>query len=95
MPGLRYRRERGDICLYRPGMPASILLTGFNPRWWDRVVNRLAPDYDLLAAQAGVDSRGTRRLRRSHRLALRSTLDLLTPAPPHPGDRRARPDQRH
>ncbi|MFF8994061.1 hypothetical protein ACF09H_29870 [Streptomyces sp. NPDC014983] len=48
VPGLRYRRERGGICLYRPGMPASILLTGFNPRWWDRVVDRLAPDYELL-----------------------------------------------
>ncbi|WP_223778811.1 hypothetical protein [Streptomyces sp. 135] len=48
VPGLRYRRERGGICLYRPGMPTSILLTGFNPHWWDRVVNRLAPDYDLL-----------------------------------------------
>lgn len=48
VPGLRYRREKGGICLYRPGMPASILLTGFNPHWWQRVVDRLAPDYDLL-----------------------------------------------
>jgi hypothetical protein len=48
VPGLRYRRERGGICLYRSGMSASILLTGFKPHWWDRVVNRLAPDYDLL-----------------------------------------------
>jgi hypothetical protein len=46
--GLRYRRERGGICLYRPGMPASILLTGFNPRWWERITNRLATTYDLL-----------------------------------------------
>ncbi|MEV7817378.1 hypothetical protein AB0P05_43080 [Streptomyces flaveolus] len=29
-------------------MPASILLTGFNLRWWDRVVNRLTPYYNLL-----------------------------------------------
>ncbi|WP_369181018.1 hypothetical protein [Streptomyces mutabilis] len=29
-------------------MPASILLTGFNPHWWQRVIDRLAPDYDLL-----------------------------------------------
>jgi hypothetical protein len=47
VPGLRYRRERGGICLYRPGMLASILLTGFNPHWWDRIVDRLT-DYDLL-----------------------------------------------
>jgi len=48
VPGLRYRREKGGICLYHPGMPASILLAGFNSHWWDRAVNHLAPDYDLL-----------------------------------------------
>jgi hypothetical protein len=85
VPGLRYRRERGGICLYRPGMPASILLTGFNPHWWDRVLNRLAPDLRPAATRAGVDTRGTRLLRRSHRLALRSALDLLAPAPPRSG----------
>ncbi|WP_030689049.1 hypothetical protein [Streptomyces sp. NRRL B-1347] len=47
VPGLRYRRERGGIFLYRPGMPASILLTGFTPRSWDRIVNGPLADYDL------------------------------------------------
>ncbi|MCL3998202.1 hypothetical protein [Streptomyces lavenduligriseus] len=47
VPGLRYRREKGGVCLYRPGMPASILLTGFSPHQWDRIVDRLT-DYNLL-----------------------------------------------
>ncbi|MEU3401355.1 hypothetical protein [Streptomyces filamentosus] len=46
--GLRYRRESRGILLHRPGMPARILLTGFNPRWWERVADRLTSDYDLL-----------------------------------------------
>ncbi|MFK0223308.1 hypothetical protein ACIQWN_34630, partial [Streptomyces vinaceus] len=46
--GLRYRRESGGISLYRPGAPSSILLTGFNPRWWERIADRLTTDYGLL-----------------------------------------------
>ncbi|MFF2518877.1 hypothetical protein [Streptomyces sp. NPDC058086] len=50
--GLRYRHERGGICLYRPGTPARILLTGFNPRWWERVTDLLRDDYQLLQDQS-------------------------------------------
>jgi hypothetical protein len=50
--GLRYRRERGGICLYRPGAVAGILLTGFNPRWWERIVDHLATNYDLLQTES-------------------------------------------
>jgi hypothetical protein len=49
--GLRYCREQGGICLHRPGTPARILLTGFNPRWWERVVDLLRSDYQLLQDQ--------------------------------------------
>ncbi|MFE5885505.1 hypothetical protein [Streptomyces hydrogenans] len=51
--GLRYRRESRGITLYRPGMPTRILLTGFNPRWWKRVADRLNSDYDLLQKKPG------------------------------------------
>ncbi|MER5561171.1 hypothetical protein ABT071_21460 [Streptomyces sp. NPDC002506] len=47
IPGLRTRREGSGLRLYRPGMPACIVLTGFNPRWWERILNRLTPDYGL------------------------------------------------
>lgn len=79
VPGLRYRRERGGICPYRPVMPTSILLTGLNPL----VGSRRQPPRPRLrpaATQTGLDTRGTRRLRRRHRLTPRSALDLLTPA---------------
>lgn len=33
--GLGYRRGAG-IVLHFPNMPTRVLLTGFNPRWWDR-----------------------------------------------------------
>ncbi|MFG2713431.1 hypothetical protein ACGFX2_23145 [Streptomyces goshikiensis] len=49
--GLRYRREGGGIMLHRPGMPARILLTGFNPRWWERIAERLNTDYGLLQSE--------------------------------------------
>ncbi|MGW6454389.1 hypothetical protein ACWF94_00425 [Streptomyces sp. NPDC055078] len=53
VPGLRYRHERGGICLYRPGQPADIVLTGFNPQWWTRTAKRMARDYGpLLVATA-------------------------------------------
>ncbi|MFI6730133.1 hypothetical protein [Streptomyces atratus] len=49
VPGLRYRREGSNICLHRPGMPARIALTGFNPHWWERITDRFTTDYyDLL-----------------------------------------------
>uniref|UniRef100_UPI002F90D842 hypothetical protein n=1 Tax=Streptomyces sp. NBC_01592 TaxID=2975889 RepID=UPI002F90D842 len=49
VPGLRYRREGSNICLHRPGMPARIVLTGFNPRWWERIAHRFTTDhYDML-----------------------------------------------
>lgn len=38
---------------YRLGMPARILLTGFNLRWWERVADRLTIDYDLLQQEPG------------------------------------------
>ncbi|KNE78680.1 hypothetical protein AB0B04_18525 [Streptomyces xinghaiensis] len=37
VPGLRSAREAGGIRLYRPGMAAAIVLSGFNPRWWERI----------------------------------------------------------
>ncbi len=40
VPGLRSAREAGGIRLYRPGMAAAILLSGFNPRWWERIADR-------------------------------------------------------
>ncbi|MFG2991786.1 hypothetical protein ACGFZK_21265 [Streptomyces sp. NPDC048257] len=40
--GLRHRRESGGISLHRPGMPTRLLLTGFNPRWWERIAGRHA-----------------------------------------------------
>jgi hypothetical protein len=46
--GLRFRREGAGIRLHLPGMPARIMLTGFNPRWWERIVGRLTKDYDNL-----------------------------------------------
>ncbi|MFJ9265230.1 hypothetical protein ACIRP4_33775 [Streptomyces bacillaris] len=46
VPGLRYRRDRGGVHLYRPGMPARITLTGFPARWWDRITDRMHRDYD-------------------------------------------------
>ncbi|MFI5987688.1 hypothetical protein ACIBEA_43375 [Streptomyces sp. NPDC051555] len=46
--GLRYRRESGGISMHRPGTPARILLTGFNPRWWERIAERLTTNYGLL-----------------------------------------------
>ncbi|MGW2688913.1 hypothetical protein ACWC6I_37865 [Streptomyces sp. NPDC001414] len=49
--GLRYRREGSHICLHRPGMPARIMLTGFNPWWWQRIADRLTADYDLLQSE--------------------------------------------
>ncbi|MFJ6053614.1 hypothetical protein [Streptomyces sp. NPDC092307] len=49
--GLRYRREGGGIMLHRPGMPARILLTGFNPRWWERIAERLNTNYGLLQSE--------------------------------------------
>ncbi|MCT9093927.1 hypothetical protein N4G70_34480 [Streptomyces sp. ASQP_92] len=53
VPGLRYRCGNSSICLYRPGMPANIVLTGFNPRWWERIIGRLAPDYGLFNDEPG------------------------------------------
>ncbi|MEU7160361.1 hypothetical protein [Streptomyces chrestomyceticus] len=49
--GLRYRREGSTLVLYRPGTPARIALTGFNPRWWERIADRLKQDYPLLQKQ--------------------------------------------
>lgn len=49
--GLRYRRESGGILLHCPGAPARILLTGFNPHWWERIADRLTTDYDLLQSE--------------------------------------------
>ncbi|MFI8880247.1 hypothetical protein [Streptomyces sp. NPDC055243] len=43
--GLRFRHESGGVCLYLPGMPARIRLTGFHPRWWKRIVDRLPHEY--------------------------------------------------
>jgi len=40
VPGLRSCREAGGIRLYRPGTAAFIGLTGFNPRWWERIAGR-------------------------------------------------------
>ncbi|MFI2031861.1 hypothetical protein [Streptomyces buecherae] len=54
LPGLRYRREGRNVHLYRPDMPARIILTGFNMRWWDRITARMERDYDnLLQSQPG------------------------------------------
>ncbi|MEV2236112.1 hypothetical protein AB0H69_47250 [Streptomyces phaeochromogenes] len=66
--GLRYRRDRGGICLYRPGTPARILLTGFNPRWWERVTELLRDDYQLLQGQPEwtPDERATHTATRTH-----------------------------
>lgn len=44
--GLRFRCEGAGVCLYLPRTPARIMLTGFNPRWWERIVGRLAENYD-------------------------------------------------
>ncbi|MFL4909388.1 hypothetical protein ACJ6WF_40950 [Streptomyces sp. MMS24-I2-30] len=51
VPGLRYRRESSGISLHRPGTPARITLTGFNPRWWERIADRLTADYGLLQSE--------------------------------------------
>ncbi|MFE0773337.1 hypothetical protein [Streptomyces sp. NPDC058861] len=51
--GLRYRRESGGISLHRPGVPGRILLSGFNPRWWERIADRLTTDYGLLQKEPG------------------------------------------
>ncbi|MFD9517876.1 hypothetical protein [Streptomyces sp. NPDC059979] len=32
-------------------MPTRILLTGFNPRRWERIADRLTTDYDLLQSE--------------------------------------------
>lgn len=45
--GLRCQRESRGVLVHRLGMPARILLTGFNPRWWERSADRLTSDYDL------------------------------------------------
>ncbi|MEF3119239.1 hypothetical protein [Streptomyces chrestomyceticus] len=49
--GLRYRREGSALVLYCPGTPARIALTGFNPRWWERIADLLKEDYQLLQEQ--------------------------------------------
>ncbi|MFD0381428.1 hypothetical protein ACFQ2B_00350 [Streptomyces stramineus] len=51
VPGLRWRREGSTICLYYPGLPARIVLTGFNPRWWERIATRMNDNYELLQDQ--------------------------------------------
>ncbi|MER6734670.1 hypothetical protein [Streptomyces puniciscabiei] len=53
VPGLRYHREGRTVCLYRPSTPAQIILTGFVPRWWDRVVRRMHAEYQDLLQQPG------------------------------------------
>ncbi|MFD6691031.1 hypothetical protein ACFWEV_34830 [Streptomyces bacillaris] len=39
--GLRYRLGANTVHLHRPGTPARVDLTGFNPRWWQRVARSL------------------------------------------------------
>ncbi|MBH1934534.1 hypothetical protein I5Q34_09575 [Streptomyces sp. AV19] len=51
VPGLRWRREGSTICLYYPRLPARIVLTRFNPRWWERVTTRMQRDYQLLQGE--------------------------------------------
>jgi hypothetical protein len=46
--GLRWRHEDRGILLYRPTMPARILLNGFNPRWWERAAGSMQNDYPPL-----------------------------------------------
>ncbi|WP_405983809.1 hypothetical protein [Streptomyces sp. NBC_00872] len=53
IPGLRFRRDRRTIRLYRPDTPTSITLTGFNPRWWDRITDRRHTYDNLLQPQPG------------------------------------------
>ncbi|GCB53522.1 hypothetical protein [Streptomyces sp. NL15-2K] len=52
VPGLRSAREAGGIRLYRPGMAAAIVLSGFNPRWWERIADRREEAYGPLLRQA-------------------------------------------
>ncbi|MFH8805405.1 hypothetical protein ACH4F6_38675 [Streptomyces sp. NPDC017936] len=51
VPGLRSCREAGGIRLYRPGTAAVILLSGFNPRWWERIAGRREDHYGSLLRQ--------------------------------------------
>ncbi|KUL23313.1 hypothetical protein ADL12_40325 [Streptomyces regalis] len=39
--GLRYRSSSSAVRLFRPGMVGSVLLKGFDPRWWERIARRI------------------------------------------------------
>ncbi|MER5297428.1 hypothetical protein ABT382_36265 [Streptomyces pharetrae] len=47
MASLRFRQVNSSI-IHRPGTPARTLITGYNPRWWERITDRLTAHYDLL-----------------------------------------------
>lgn len=48
VPGLRSSLGAGGIYLYRPGMAAVIVLSGFNRRWWERIADRREDAYGPL-----------------------------------------------
>jgi hypothetical protein len=41
VPGLRFYLSSHAVHLTRPGTPVDVRLTGFNPRWWQRIADKL------------------------------------------------------